>query len=233
MSAPPKFADLRETPPSVEENLAFLRAVAENGRRTAALSGDYLILWGVLTALADLNHFAINGGVYGREGFIGAGYATMVVLGWAGTFMLARRSAGRSRAMPTGARVYAVIFGCAGIALTIFAMGAAVTSAPTTMIPIVAALMIGICFLSTGLLSAASWLTVVGGIWMVAAIIGFFLTPYPVLQLFCAGLWLAFMAGPGVVLSRRRRRLKNPECATRPVADPRCDPHGFDVTPTD
>ena len=206
--------DHNARPATLQENLAYLRAIAENGRLAARLSGEYLLLWGVLTAGAYLGQFAVTlaGGPYW---LIGAGYFAMLAVGWAGSTALAARDRQKGGARPAGVRMYSTLFTCAGATVTVFAIGASLTPAmPYEAIFIVAALMIGMCFLTTGALSEERWLVMVGAGWLASATAGFALIGSLALPLFFAVVWLLLLAAPGLVLARRAR------AATPPGLDP-------------
>lgn len=207
--------------PSLEDDLAFLRRIAEEGRQTAVLSGGHLVLWGVLIAAANLNHAAILSGMSpAGYGAIGTGYMVMVVVGWLGSGFLGWRQRRSSRSQAIQARIYSAVFTCAGIALTIYAWGAVLSPAiPTTSIMIVSALMMGLCFSVTGVLARMVWLTVIGAGWFAAGA-GLFLVPAgPDRLVMGAVLWILLQAAPGAVMMVGQRT-SVPRPSPRAVAQP-------------
>ena len=203
-----------ERPHTVEENLAFLRRIAEEGRLAVGLSGDYLILWGVVMAAAYANHYLIESAMSDRMSLVGAGYGVAVALGWAGTAALTARDRKRSGARAIGVRIFAAVFASSGLAMTIFAVIAATQPAIRPELNlVVGALMFGSCFLSTGLLSRLNWLAAVGAAWLAAAIAFAALLDHPSLMIVAAGLWAALNIGSGAALriqNRRRSRVVEP-----------------------
>ncbi|MEO1311469.1 MAG: hypothetical protein AAFV51_10955 [Pseudomonadota bacterium] len=193
-------------PPGDGATLDFLRAVAERGRATAMLSGVHLALWGGLISAAYLNHYAALKGFYGETFWtIGAGYGAMALIGWPASIYLG--AARRPAVSAAGATVYAVVFAAAGLALSVFAVGSAFTpQIPGQATMIVGALMMGLCFLTTGALARMGWLLAVGAAWFVAAAALFFLIETYALLLVGAVVWAMLMAAPGVALMASNRR---------------------------
>ncbi|MGF1454967.1 MAG: hypothetical protein ACFB6R_06265 [Alphaproteobacteria bacterium] len=208
--SPPPHAPSEEAP-SLEQDLAFLRAVAEQGRRTAVVSGAYLVLWGVLIAGAYFANYMIAARYWPVDyGWIGAGYGVMGAAGWAGSMALGRRERLRSGVRTVVTRIYSTVFISAGLALTIFSLGAAASPAvPLYVTMIVGALIMGLCFLVTGLLGRMRWLTGLGALWFVVGA-GLFAVAGTRTMLLCGAVaWLALLVGPGVVLMAQNRRAQN------------------------
>ncbi|MGF1545060.1 MAG: hypothetical protein ACFB00_11255 [Parvularculaceae bacterium] len=198
------MADDTRAPSTVGDDLAFLRAVAEQGRRAAKLYGGHLILWGAVIAAAYVNQYAVEatpGASYWR---VGVGYLAMSIGGWLGTGALVVREKAKAAAQPASARIFAMIFFSAGLSLTAFALGAGFTDAiPDDVIVLVAAQAMGLCFLALGFLAETRWLVGVGVAWLAASLALPALIERPVFYLASAFVWLALMVGPGVVLSRK------------------------------
>ncbi|MEL7488276.1 MAG: hypothetical protein AAGJ87_13795 [Pseudomonadota bacterium] len=200
------MTDAQDRPPSIEENLAFLRAVAESGRRVTGAAGEHLVLWGVLTAFAYLNDYAVAMNGYESAWRIPAGYVAMIAAGWAGSVFFAARASGAGPA-PLAARVYAIVFSSAGVALSFFAAGVGATGAlPYGAIIVVAAHLMGVCFLVTGLLSKQRWIAAVGAGWLASGFGYLAIVDERALILVAAVGWIILMAVPGAVLLVARRK---------------------------
>jgi len=207
-----------ERPPSPEDDLAFLRKVVEQGRAAAKISGGHLLVWGALIAAAYLFNYWVAVVRQSDYWLMGAGYAAMILLGWTGSAYLGWRAGRDGGATTIDVRIYAIIFACAGAALTVFAVGGSLS--PTlhpNAIMVVGALMAGLCFLATGLLSRTRWIAAVGVLWMAASIGLLVLMDREIVLLVGAALWLALMAGPGAALTLEARRTPAPRRG--PAAD--------------
>lgn len=184
------------------EDLAYLRALAEQGQRAVSLSGSYLLLWGVLIAGAYLNHYWAT-----ESQQIGLGYLAMALVGWAGSMLLGWREGRSKQVSGMAGRVYSYVFIGAGLILTIFAVGASLSPViPGQAIMVVAALVIGSCFMVTGLIARLRPILVIGGLWFVAAIFLFTQLARLEILLYGAGLWLGLSAAPGAWLMWRNNR---------------------------
>ncbi len=192
---------------TISEDLAFLRAVAEQGRKSARLYGGHFTLWGVLTSLAYINQYVAETRDPPTYGAIGIGYLAMGVVGWGGSYVLGRSMSARSGAQSLTTRVFSTIFVAAGLVLSFFAVCALVSpTIPEGVIVIVAAQMLGLCFVASGLLAQMRWAVFIGVAWLAASVGFTALVRSPNLYPAAALAWLLLAAGPGVALSLARRR---------------------------
>lgn len=88
-----------------EDDLAYIRAMMEEGRKSAGVDGGFMQLWGPLLALGFLIQFLSVAGLL--PALLGAIWIPVFVIGWAGSFWLGRRRAcasqGRSGRFAYGA----------------------------------------------------------------------------------------------------------------------------------
>lgn len=108
------------------ENVAYARAIAEEGRRTPLLGGPHLIFWGVLNAAAFLAHWAgLNGYTAGLGSLVFAaiwfGYGVIAMIG---VFMLQLRTGAKPGKTSIGAKAEQAVWAGAGIALLAIVIGA-------------------------------------------------------------------------------------------------------------
>ncbi len=102
-------------------DLAYVRALAEEGRDAPLLSGGYFLLWGGLMGAAALAFFLGLVGVvsYGRGGaFIP--WAAAVLIGWVGSILLARRYKTRPGTFTLGNRTASATWRAVGVFITLF-----------------------------------------------------------------------------------------------------------------
>ena len=114
------------SPQSLTDDLAYVRDLAEAGQKAPLLGGRFLILWGALTTLAYLGHYAIATGMWGLSpmafAFLWIGY---VVLGMGGMFIMqAGFSARKPGAASVGNQVSRIVWQAAGYFLGAYFMGA-------------------------------------------------------------------------------------------------------------
>ncbi|MEO0882238.1 MAG: hypothetical protein AAFY34_05855 [Pseudomonadota bacterium] len=75
--------------PSLAEDIAFARAMAEEGATAPSLSGRFAVMWGTLATLALVTHWAIVRQILPIEpAMIGLVWLTMMILGTIGTLVL-------------------------------------------------------------------------------------------------------------------------------------------------
>ncbi|MEQ3629445.1 MAG: hypothetical protein ABNH49_12375 [Hyphomonas sp.] len=118
------------SPQSLTDDLAYARDLAEAGQKAPLLGGRFLILWGALTTLAYLGHYAIATGMWGLSpmafAFLWIGY---VVLGMGGMFIMqAGFSAHKPGAASVGNQVSRIVWQAAGYFLGAYFMGAFISA---------------------------------------------------------------------------------------------------------
>lgn len=84
------------TQSSIHHDIAFARDMAEAGATSPSLGGRYYVLWGMLTAIAALVHWAtLSGYMPFSIAQIGWVWLSITLTGWVGTFLLARGMANK------------------------------------------------------------------------------------------------------------------------------------------
>lgn len=183
-------------------DLAFLRRLAEDGRAMAGITGHYLILWGLLVAAANLVHFFAL--LWDRPSWPGTAYAVMSVIGWAGSFWFSKKDA-RRRVTNVATRVFASVFAACGVTISVYVI-AALTS-PYLLpqsIPMVAAMLTGLCFIAGGGVTRSPAFYLLGAAWLASAGVFAFLLTSVWLYAVAVIVWLLFLAGPGFWLRYKR-----------------------------
>ncbi|MEL6371509.1 MAG: hypothetical protein AAFR03_12420 [Pseudomonadota bacterium] len=190
-----------DRPTSIAEDMAYLRRIADDGRQTVTMYGGYMALWGTLIAAAYLHHFIVISVAVPDYARLGFGYLAMLLVGWAGTAVLVRSSRRHPGPRPLLARVFQTVFACAGLVVTVASLNLLIErTVPPETIVILAAQLMGLCFLVTGILARMPWKTAIGGAWLVASLALPHLTTEASFYLMAAAVWLLLLAAPGFVL---------------------------------
>ena len=195
-------------------DLAYVRALAEEGRDAPLLGGAYYLLWGGLMGGAALVAFLGLVGVIslGRGGAF-VPWAAAGVIGWIGSMMLARRHARKPGTFTLGNRTAAATWIAVGVFMTVFWIALIFAHDDFTdlgvpryflfylMFP-VAFGVYGVAFYATAVAARAGWLKIFAGLsWA-----------FCIAALFLAGSVYQFLAGslgcfvcaalPGFILMR-------------------------------
>ena len=188
----------------VRQDIAFIRRAVEEGGAYATAHGPHMLVWGVAVAFGYLGTYAFSRG----WSPIAPRGIWPVCLGLAWLYSLRRIVAGR-RDFPTRgpmAQALAMLWlGCT-TSLTILAI-AVLTSGDMRMgwCDAVVAGVLGIGFFASASLTNLPWLRWVAVAWWIGEIAIFALRHDAAVRLpVAAGLMLVLLAGPGVLLARRR-----------------------------
>ena len=105
------------------EELARLRAIAEEGRHAPLLGGWHLILWGVaMTAALLINWAVIERHLPWPAYSLAFSWFGIAILAWIASFLLGRRQSGSTGAFTIGNRIERTVWILAGAFLTILAI---------------------------------------------------------------------------------------------------------------
>lgn len=114
-------ADSEKLSPDLASELAYVRALAEEGRDAPLIGGFYYLLWGGLMGGAALISYLIAAGVvsFGRFGIFGAWIAAGLI-GWAASFLSGRRTGAKPGALTIGNRTAQAVWFSVEIFMTVF-----------------------------------------------------------------------------------------------------------------
>jgi hypothetical protein len=194
---------------SIRDDLSYMKALAEEGRRTPLLGGGVLVAAGLIYGLAALAHWAIVAGVVEAHRAVLAVVWALALLAFFGTLIaLKRRMVGMPGAFAANNKAYGVAW--SGLGGGMFGIGMALILASVRMdntifmglFPPVILSLYGGAWLITAGLSDRSWPRFVG----FGAIAAALLTAWMIGQVeqwlvYAAGLIL-FAAVPGYVMMR-------------------------------
>ncbi len=192
------------------DDLAYARALAEEGRSAPLVGGAYLVLFGVLLAICyGLQWVALSGVVPALGTFIGAIWVGFAVAALTGVALISRRV----RALPGSSAIpnrvdRAVWQGVTAAILAVVASTVARavfhgdTAAPNAIVAAGFALY-GVALHATATVGGQSWLHAFAALaWVVSALLWFFLDE-AWLYLLAAGGCAAVLIAPGFIMMRR------------------------------
>ncbi len=151
---------------SAQDDLSYVREVAEKGANGPIGGGVLLLWWGVVTAAALAAHWAIAMGLVFQ---ISWSYLILwfsaVLIGWIGTYFLIARASAKGGTSTHASRANGAVWMSAGMFLTIFALAlvARQMTAPLglhmyDLLIAVATGTYGIAFATTAAVSNQRWL---------------------------------------------------------------------------
>lgn len=105
------------------EDLARLRAIAEEGRRAPLLGGWHFILWGVTLSVAMLFNWAVDMRLVPLPPYsLAFSWFGLIFLAWLASSLIARAKTAERGAFAIGNRVECVVWTWAGAMLTVLAV---------------------------------------------------------------------------------------------------------------
>lgn len=193
------------------DDLAYARALAEEGRNAPLIGGAYLVLFGVLLCASYALHWAIFTGriealAPGHVGFVWIGFAVAAAIG-----MLALNSRVRSKpgGSTTANRVDARVWRGVGITISVVAVGIltqAILSGDFANANAIMAAgfgLYGLALYVTAGISGQRWLGWIAALAWAASAALWFSMAESWAYLIASAACLVVLAGPGLVLMRR------------------------------
>jgi FtsH-binding integral membrane protein len=125
------------TADTTQEDLRYVRELAESGAHAPLLGGRFMAWWGLLLTVAYmLQHFALRGGIGEGGAPFGLIWGGFGLLGGLGQFVLARSMAGKAGSGSAGNRASRPVWTAAACAILSMFTGLAIASGgeigPTT-----------------------------------------------------------------------------------------------------
>lgn len=195
----------------VLQDLAYARALAEEGRHAPLLGGAYFVFWGVLNALAFTAHWAVlEGRLPHAEGaaFAAVWIAHGVIAG-IGMGVLGRRTRQKPGLTSIGVRAEAAMWRGAALAILAVVVGSIARmlidvdpTAPNAIFGAAFALY-GAALFGTARLSRESWLTAFAWLSFAAAGALYMFANQNWAYLGAAAASILVLLAPGIVLLRR------------------------------
>ncbi len=154
----------------LRDDLAYVKALAEEGRDTPLVNGAFYVLWGGLMSAAALIVYVDNVGLInlGAAGGLPP-WLTAFVIGWAGSMVIGRKTHSKPGAMTIGNRTAASVWFAVGLFISAFwitlmivhdnftALGVPPYFLFSLVFPIAFGLF-GVAFFATATAARANWL---------------------------------------------------------------------------
>jgi hypothetical protein len=196
-----------------QEELAYIRQIIENSRKSFVEDGKPYIAWGVIVALGMT--FSYISALMGRD--LGTGYVWigLTILGWIYIAYYSRTKSKTTRAKSIIDRVQGAVWGAVGsmIGFVIFLIyiGQALNiqdmpGIHPLYICFITAILVGIGYFVSGVANDLTWLRNVAFAWWASAIVMYLWPSVHVLGIY-AFMLVAFQVVPGVILYRKYRSL--------------------------
>ncbi len=202
-----------------DQDLSYLRDLAERGAKAPLLGGRHLVFWGALVSLAYLAHYAVVSGKtpFGAEalGVIWIGFG---VIGASGSMILRRTMPTKPGSGSFGNLVEREVWGMVGVAISIYVIGllGAIYSGAADFqimdtIMAVALVLYAVAFAVTGRAAEIGWYRAVAFAALALGGISLSFMGQPELYLFGAASVLLVGFLPGLVLMLREPRAAHRE----------------------
>lgn len=190
---------------TLEADIAFLRRMAEEGRKVTAPGGPYYFAWGLAIAAGYLAMYLYAEGVHSFP--IWATWLACVIPAYLATMLISARDAKRVDANRFVNRVSATVWIATGIGMTVFWIGTAINGNMGYMAP-VASIMCGVAFGLIGAFARIRFMYLPAAAWFVTVPIMFTLSGSNELPLAMSVFVLVNMAGTGLVLTAMERKAR-------------------------
>lgn len=187
-----------------QDDLAYIRQVMEQTRRYTRLSGNHLIVWGLLVSIG----LACDGyGVLsGTRLPLGEIWLALIALGWGYSFWNGRREARRAPVTGYAAHVVGRLWIACGAAMTTtFLVGGWTGAVDGAASGGLCALFIGLGVFMTGVLGGMAWFRNLAFGWWAGAI-GMFVWHGTAAIWLSLALLIGLLVIPGIALNLQARR---------------------------
>lgn len=190
-------------------DLAYAKAIAEEGRQAPLIGGRYLVFFGLLLALTYVTHWAISTGVVAAPDYaLGLVWACFGVAAGVGSSLVYRRIRGLPGATALGNRIDRAVWFAATMAIFAAVIGCLVGGAlrgdprmADAIMPTVFGIY-GLALMTTATVAEKSWLKFFAfGAFCVAAVLWIVLAQ-PWSYLLGATAALVVLVTPGVIMIR-------------------------------
>jgi hypothetical protein len=195
---------------SVEEDIAYLKQLAEAGASGVPSGGKYFLVWAVAIAFGLGVTYGSVIGLLPIDMFVlNFWWAGLLASGWFVSFLLGRADAAKPEGLRFANRISTATWIATGMGLTAMWLGLTVSGAAhqAIMMPMAAAAL-GVGTVVTATVFRLNWLYAVAAAWWVVAFVSFLMLETVEFILFSAAAILVLQGGTGValmILERRQR----------------------------
>jgi len=187
--------------PSVEDDVAYLKQLAEAGASGVPNGGKYFLVWAVAIATGlGLTYLTVTDMVpIGRTG-LNICWAGVIAAGWVASLLMGRADAAKPEGLRFANRIVSATWIATGIALTALWLGLMVSGTHQAIMMPIASAAIGVSLAVSATVFRLNWLYAVAMVWWVVAFVSFLLLERIEFILFSAAVILALQGGTGVAL---------------------------------
>ena len=187
----------------VRDDIAFIRHAVEEGRNYATVSSPDIVIWGIAVAVGYLGTYAfVRGWSPVRPSWV---WGLCIGLPWVYSLRRLLPAFAQCRANSPMARALSMLWLGCGVFLTTLAVAAVWTGEIRQgWFDAVVAGVLGVAFFVSAWLSNLGWLRWVALFWWLGELAVFALRHRPEVLPLSAALMVMLLAGPGLLLSRRR-----------------------------
>jgi hypothetical protein len=196
--------------PSVEEDVAYLKQLAEAGASGVPSGGKYFLVWAVAISFGlAMTYGSVTGLIPIDMPGLNFWWGGLLAIGWFVSFLLGRADAAKPEGLRFANRISTATWIATGAGLTAMWLGLAVSGAAhqAIMMPVAAAA-IGVGTAVTATVFRLHWLYAVAAAWWFVAFVSFLMLQTAEFILFSAAAVLVLQGGTGValmILERRQR----------------------------
>jgi len=121
------MTDASPASPASQEDLAYVRRLAESGAMAPLVGGRFMAWWGLLVAIGwTAQHLAVNGEIGDGNRIYGIIWGSFAIAGLVGQLLLARSMPGKPGEGSAGNRASRVVWGAGAMAIVSMVAGVAV-----------------------------------------------------------------------------------------------------------
>jgi hypothetical protein len=199
------------TPSSAEDDIAYLRQLAEAGASGLPSGGKHFLVWAIVIATGmGLTYGSVSGVLPLGKDVINYWWAMALGTGWVASFVIGRAEAARPENLRLVNRITSTTWIATGIGLTAMWLGLTVSGAAhqALMMPIAGAAL-GVANAVSATVFRLTWLYAVAAAWWIVAFVSFLMIDTVEFILFSAVAIVVLQGGTGlalIVLERRRAR---------------------------
>ncbi len=181
-----------------QQELAFIKKIMADSRKSAICNGKAFILWGMLVTVGLLGtYFSI---INNNPSVMNWLWPSLIGLGWIITIVMESKAAIKSRTKTFAAKILAYVWIGSGIAMTIIGFVGSVSGAFGGLYinPLISNIL-GIGFLITGVLYGKTWVSLISLGWWAGAVVMFIWIGLYTFILMSA-MMILFLVLPGVFM---------------------------------
>ena len=196
------------SPSSVEDDVAYLKQLAQAGEAGVPQGGKHFLLWAVVVALGlGVTYGVVSNTLPIERSALNYCWGAVLAIGWIGSFIMGRADAAKPEGLRFANRIATATWIATGVGLTAIWLGLAATGAMTqaVMMPISGAAM-GVATVVSATVFRLRWLYAVAAAWWVVSFVSFFLLQRIEFILFSAAAILVLQGGTGLALLALERR---------------------------